>query len=115
VGYVGKTINTLRLWSASTPDYFDFAQFSTGDFVGALAESLTAETVTRALYPGDTTIAGKGLRFLQEYFLVACSLADLVRRFRAAGNDWPALADKAAIQLKDAHPTMEGPEVMGRV
>ena len=112
VGYGGKTINTLRLWAASTPDYFDFAQFSTGDFVGALAETLTAETVTRVLYPDDTTIAGKGLRFLQEYFLVACSLADLVRRFRAAGNDWPALADKAAIQLNDTHPTMAVPELM---
>ncbi len=112
VGYGGKTINTLRLWTASTPDYFDFAQFSTGDFVGALAETLTAETITRVLYPDDTTIAGKGLRFLQEYFLVACSLADLVRRFRAAGNDWPALADKAAIQLNDTHPTMAVPELM---
>ena len=112
IGYGGKTINTLRLWAASTPDYFDFAQFSTGDFVGALAETLTAETVTRVLYPDDTTIAGKGLRFLQEYFLVACSLADLVRRFRAAGNDWPALADKAAIQLNDTHPTMAVPELM---
>ena len=115
IGYGGKTINTLRLWAASTPDYFDFAQFSTGDFVGALAETLTAETVTRVLYPDDTTIAGKGLRFLQEYFLVACSLADLVRRFRAAGNDWPALADKAAIQLNDTHPTMAVPELMPAV
>ncbi|MEO7933931.1 MAG: glycogen/starch/alpha-glucan phosphorylase [Chthoniobacterales bacterium] len=112
IGYGGKTINTLRLWAASTPDYFDFAQFSTGDFVGALAETLTAETVTRVLYPDDTTIAGKGLRFLQEYFLVACSLADLVRRFRAGGNDWSALPDKVAIQLNDTHPTLAVPELM---
>ncbi|HUK81073.1 MAG TPA: glycogen/starch/alpha-glucan phosphorylase, partial [Verrucomicrobiae bacterium] len=112
IGYGGKTINTLRLWAASTPDYFDFAQFSSGDFIGALAETLTAETVTRVLYPDDSTTAGKGLRFLQEYFLVACSLADLVRRFRAAGNDWSALADKAAIQLNDTHPTLAVPELM---
>jgi starch phosphorylase len=112
VGYGGRTINTLRLWAAKTPNYFDFARFSTGDFVGALAETLTAETFTRVLYPDDHTIEGKGLRFLQEYFLVACSLADLVRRFRAAGNDWPALADKVAIQLNDTHPTLAVPELM---
>ena len=112
VGYGGKTINTLRLWAAKAPNSFDFAQFSSGDFVGALAETLTAETFTRVLYPDDHTTEGKGLRFLQEYFLVACSLADLIRRFRAAGNDWSALPDKAAIQLNDTHPTMAVPELM---
>ena len=112
VGYGGRTINTLRLWAAKAPHDFDFAQFSSGDFVGALAETLTAETFTRVLYPDDSTMQGKGLRFFQEYFLVACSLADLVRRFRAVGNDWPALADKVAIQLNDTHPTMAVPELM---
>src|SRR5262249_24107760 len=78
VGYGGRTINTLRLWAAATPDYFDFQEFSKGDFVGALAEQLAAETLTRVLYPDDSTTQGQGLRFVQEYFLVACSLADLV-------------------------------------
>src|SRR5262245_7953499 len=112
IGYGGRTVNTLRLWSAGTPDYFHFQQFSSGDFVGALAESLTAETLTRVLYPDDSTTEGKGLRFLQQYFLVACTLADAVRRFRAAGNDWPALADKVAIQLNDTHPTLSVSELM---
>jgi starch phosphorylase len=112
VGYGGRTINTLRLWSAATPDYFDFQQFSGGDFVGALAETLTAETLTRVLYPDDSTTEGKGLRFLQQYFLVACTLADAVRRFRAAGNDWSALPDKVAMQLNDTHPTLAVPELM---
>jgi len=112
VGYGGDTINTLRLWSAATPDYFDFQQFSGGDFVGALAETLTAETLTRVLYPDDSTTEGKGLRFLQQYFLVACTLADAIRRFRAAGNDWPALPDKVAMQLNDTHPTLAVPELM---
>jgi len=112
VGYGGKTINTLRLWAAQAPRDFNFAQFSSGDFVGALAETLTAETFTRVLYPDDHTMEGKGLRFFQEYFLVACSLADLVRRFRAAGNDWSALPEKVAIQLNDTHPTMAVPELM---
>ena len=112
VGYGGRTINTLRLWSAATPDYFDFQQFSGGDFVGALAETLTAETLTRVLYPDDSTAEGKGLRFLQQYFLVACTLADAIRRFRAAGNDWSALPDKVAMQLNDTHPTLAVPELM---
>jgi starch phosphorylase len=112
IGYGGKTINTLRLWAASTRDYFDFQQFSSGDFVGALAENLTAETLTRVLYPDDSTTAGKGLRFLQEYFLVACTVADAIRRFRAAGNPWPALPDKVAMQLNDTHPTLAVPELM---
>src|SRR4029078_7864746 len=112
VGYAGKTINTLRLWSAAAPDYFDFQKFSGGDFVGALADTLTAETLTRVLYPDDSTAEGKGLRFLQQYFLVACTLADAVRRFRAAGNDWRALPDKVAMQLNDTHPTLAVPELM---
>ena len=111
VGYGAKTVNTLRLWAAKAST-FDFKQFSGGDFVGSLAESLTAETMTRVLYPDDSTTRGKALRFLQEYFLVACSLADLVRRFRAAGNDWKSLASKAAIQLNDTHPTLAVPELM---
>src|SRR5262249_49895439 len=77
IGYGGKTINTLRLWAASAPDYFDFAAFSHGEFVGAMAESLEAESLTRVLYPDDSTSRGQALRFVQEYFLVACSLADL--------------------------------------
>ena len=112
VGYGGKTINTLRLWAAAAPDYFDFQEFSRGDFVGALAETLSAESLTRVLYPDDSTSAGQGLRFVQEYFLVACSLADLVRRFRRTNTDWSALPGKAAIQLNDTHPAMAVPELV---
>jgi len=112
VGYGGKTINSLRLWAVKASNDFDFAQFSSGDFVGALAETLTAETITRVLYPDDHTTQGRGLRFLQEYFLVACSLGDLVRRFLAAGNDWSVLPEKVAIQLNDTHPTLAVPELM---
>jgi glycogen phosphorylase len=112
VGYGGRTINTLRLWAAATPDYFDFQEFSKGGFVGALAERLAAETLTRVLYPDDSTTQGQGLRFIQEYFLVACSLADLVRRFRRTNTDWTALPAKVAIQLNDMHPSMAVPELM---
>jgi glycogen phosphorylase len=112
VGYGGKTINTLRLWAAAAPDYFDFQAFSSGDFVGAQAGTLAAESLTRVLYPDDSTSMGQGLRFVQEYFLVACSLADLARRFRHSNADWSTLPDKVAIQLNDTHPTMAVPELM---
>jgi glycogen phosphorylase len=112
VGYGGKTINTLRLWAAATPNYFDFQEFSRGDFAGALSETLAAESLTRVLYPDDSTSMGQGLRFVQEYFLVACSLADLVRRFRRGNSDWEQLPEKVAIQLNDTHPSMAVPELM---
>src|SRR5271163_564596 len=112
VGYGGKTVNTLRLWAAAAPDYFDFQEFSRGDFVGALAGTLAAENLTRVLYPDDSTERGQRLRFAQEYFLVACSLADLVRRFRRSNTDWGTFPDKVAIQLNDTHPTLSVPELM---
>jgi starch phosphorylase len=112
VGYGGKTINTLRLWAAAAHDYFDFQEFSRGDFVEALAGTLAAESLTRVLYPDDSTVRGQGLRFVQEYFLVACSLADLVQRFRRSNANWSTFPDKVAIQLNDTHPTMAVPELM---
>ena len=112
VGYGGKTINTLRLWAAAAADYFDIQEFGAGDFVGALAETLGAESLTRVLYPNDSTTEGKGLRFVQEYFLVACSLADIVRRFRRFNKDWEELPEKAAIQLNDTHPSLAVTELM---
>ena len=112
VGYGGKTINTLRLWAAAAPDYFDFREFGTGDFVGALGETIEAESLTRVLYPDDSTTAGQGLRFLQEYFLVACSLADLVRRFQRHNSDWQTFPEKVAVQLNDTHPSLSVAELM---
>jgi glycogen phosphorylase len=112
VGYGGKTINTLRLWAAAAPDFFDFEEFSRGDFVAAEAATLGAEALTRVLYPDDSTERGQGLRFVQEYFLVACSLTDLVRRFRRGNTDWRTFPEKVAIQLNDTHPSMAVPELM---
>lgn len=112
VGYGARSINTLRLWSASTPGYFDLDEFNHGDFFGAVHDKLLAENITRVLYPSDSTSAGHHLRFLQEYFLVACSLADIVRRFRAGNRGWSALPDKVAVQLNDTHPALAVAELM---
>src|SRR4030095_4263956 len=73
---------------------------------------LEAESLTRVLYPDDSTSLGQGLRFVQEYFLVACSLADLIRRFQRSNSDWAALPERVAIQLNDKHPTMAVTELM---
>lgn len=113
VGYGAKCVNTLRLWAAAAPDHFDFAEFSHGDFVGAVIENVAAESLTRVLYPDDSTEAGRILRFLQEYFLVSCSLQDILSRFQADhGDNWAALPDYVAIQLNDTHPSLSVAELM---
>lgn len=112
IGYGGTTINTLRLWAASAPDNFNFEEFSHGDFVEAFTQTLSAETLTRVLYPDDSRMMGQGLRLMQEYFLVACSLADAVRRFQRGNSDWRTFADKVAIQMNDTHPALAVPELM---
>ncbi len=112
VGYGGKTINTLRLWGAAAHYDFNFLEFSRGDFFDAVHEKVAAEVLTRVLYPDDSTPRGRNLRLVQEYFLVACSLADIVARFRRRGNDWKTLPDKVAIQLNDTHPALAVAELM---
>jgi starch phosphorylase len=112
VGYGGRAVNTLRLWEAASPDFFDLGEFNHGDFYGAVLDRVTAKNLTRVLYPDDSTDAGRGLRFAQEYFLVACSLADILCRFRKGNTDWAALPDKVAIQLNDTHPALAVAELM---
>ena len=112
VGYGGSTINTLRLWAAAAPDRFNFEEFSRGDFVEAFTQDLSAETVTRVLYPDDSRSTGQGLRLIQEYFLVACSLADAVRRFQRSNSDWRLFAERVAMQMNDTHPSLAVPELM---
>ena len=112
IGYGGSTINTLRLWAAAAPDYFNFEEFSHGDFVEAFTQTLSAETLTRVLYPDDSGVKGQALRLLQEYFLVACSLADAVRRFQRSNSDWSSFPEKVAMQMNDTHPSLAVPELM---
>jgi starch phosphorylase len=112
IGYGGSTINTLRLWAAAAPDFFNFEEFSHGDFVEAFTQTLSAETLTRVLYPDDSQFRGQALRLMQEYFLVACSLADAVRRFKRNNSDWSQFGDKVAMQMNDTHPALSVAELM---
>ena len=113
VGYGGKTINTLRLWSALSPMEFSFQEFNSGDYTEAVRHKINAENISQVLYPNDTLYMGKELRLKQQYFFVACSLADIVRRFKRTGKySWSKFPQEAAIQLNDTHPSIAVPELM---
>src|SRR5262245_53655304 len=113
VGYGARCVNTLRLWGAAAPKSFDFAEFSSGDFVGAVIGNVAAQSLTRVLYPDDSTEAGRTLRFLQEYLMVSCSMQDILARFRKGdARHWGTLPDQVAIQLNDTHPALAVAELM---
>jgi starch phosphorylase len=112
VGWQGKWANTLRLWSARPQKEFDLASFNRGDYLAASRSEALARTISRVLYPDDTTDTGKELRLKQEYFFTAASIHDLVRRFLADHDDIRGLPDAAAIQLNDTHPAIAGPELI---
>ena len=112
VGWKGEWANTLRLWSAKPQKLFDLESFNRGDYVGANAPERLARTISRVLYPDDTTDVGKELRLKQEYFFTAASIKDLLRRVLAEGHKVETLADHVAIQLNDTHPAIAGPELV---
>jgi starch phosphorylase len=112
-GFGSTTTTTLRLWRAEAPHEFDFAVFSKGDFLAAVEGRERAQAVTKVLYPSDEAEAGRELRLTQEYFLVACAVADIVRRFREShGERWELFPVKVAIQLNDTHPALAIAELM---
>jgi starch phosphorylase len=113
VGYEGKTVNVLRLWQSEASDYFNWDVFNAGGYVDAQRENVQAETISKVLYPNDETEAGKELRLIQQYFFSACSLKDIIRRYkRAHGDDWRRFVDQVVIQLNDTHPAIAIPELM---
>ncbi|MHC1691878.1 MAG: glycogen/starch/alpha-glucan phosphorylase [Sphaerochaetaceae bacterium] len=112
VGYGGKTVNTLRLWSAKATEEFNFKEFNAGDYIESVRSKILAENLSQVLYPNDTLYMGKELRLKQQYFFVACSLADIVRRFKRQDLPWSRFPDFAAIQLNDTHPSLAIPEMM---
>jgi starch phosphorylase len=112
VGWRGRRVNTLRLWTARAIDPIRLDAFNSGDFARALGESNKAEIITRVLYPSDSTPAGQELRLRQEFFFTSASLQDILRRHVAQYNEVSSLADKAAIQLNDTHPAIAVAELM---
>ncbi|BEL12129.1 glycogen/starch/alpha-glucan phosphorylase [Actinoplanes sichuanensis] len=112
-GYGTETVNIVRLWSAKASEAsFDLSRFSAGQYAEAVQEAVRAENISKVLYPDDSTELGRELRLKQQYFLVSCSLRDIVRRFRLRNEGWDTFADKTVIQLNDTHPTIAIPELM---
>ena len=112
VGYSGSTVNFLRLWESKASQEFDLDVFNRGGYVEAVREKAENESISKVLYPNDNTEAGKELRLVQQYFFVACSLSDILRRHRQSNDTWDSLPEKAAIQLNDTHPAIAVVELM---
>ncbi|KAG8449230.1 hypothetical protein GDO86_016050 [Hymenochirus boettgeri] len=119
-GYMNNTVNTMRLWSARAPNDFNLRDFNVGDYIQAVLDRNLAENISRVLYPNDNFFEGKELRLKQEYFVVAASLQDIIRRFKASKSgsqdsvqiSFDSFPEKVAIQLNDTHPALGIPELM---
>lgn len=111
-GYRTRTINLLRLWRARATREFDFQLFDVGDYARAVEQKTFTENISKVLYPNDNTTQGRELRLKQQYFFVACSLQDIIRRFRLKNKDWDTFPDIVVIQLNDTHPVIAIAELM---
>jgi glycogen phosphorylase len=111
-GFRNRTVNTLRLWRARSPQEFDLADFNAGDYLAAVEDKNVSENISKVLYPNDVTVMGKELRLQQQYFFVACSLHDIVSRHLKMHEGFDDFSDKVAIQLNDTHPAIAIAELM---
>jgi len=112
VGYGGQTVNVLRLYTARSSDEFDIGIFNSGDYIAAVQHKINTEAISKILYPSDLVDRGRELRLLQEYFLVACSVRDIVKRFRETHDAFDEFPSKVAIQMNDTHPALTVVELM---
>jgi len=112
VGYGGETVNVLRLYTARSSDEFDIGIFNSGDYIAAVQHKINTEAISKILYPSDLVDRGRELRLLQEYFLVACSVRDIVKRYRETHDAFDEFSSKVAIQMNDTHPSLTVVELM---
>jgi starch phosphorylase len=112
VGYGAETVNFLRLWEAASVNEFDLEMFNQGGYVDAVREKAEQETISKVLYPNDSTEAGKELRLIQQYFFVSCSLQDIIRRHFREYDSWDHFDVSSVIQLNDTHPSIAVAELM---
>jgi starch phosphorylase len=112
IGHQTDTVGTLRLWSARATRDFNLALFNEGDFRRAVEQKIDSESISKVLYPNDSTDAGKFLRLQQQYFFVACSIADIIRRYKTRHNSFDDLPHRIAVQLNDTHPSIAVAELM---
>ncbi|MBP9855110.1 MAG: glycogen/starch/alpha-glucan phosphorylase [Candidatus Omnitrophica bacterium] len=112
IGYKNDVVNTLRLWSARSTEDFDFEYFNNGDYEQAVNQKIYSENISKVLYPNDQFLSGQELRLKQQYFFIAASIADIIRRFFMENSDLKMLPEKVVIQLNDTHPSLAIPELM---
>ncbi len=112
VGYGGQTVNVLRLYTARSSDEFDIGIFNSGDYIAAVQHKINTEAISKILYPSDLVDRGRELRLLQEYFLVACSVRDIMKRYRERHDSFDEFPSKVAIQMNDTHPALTVVELM---
>ena len=112
VGYEGKSVNYLRLFSAKTDDELDIKIFNEGGYIEAVKDKIKTETISKVLYPSDNIEQGKTLRLMQQYFFVSCAIQDIIRRFLEKSNDFHLMPDYVCIQLNDTHPSLAIAEMM---
>lgn len=112
VGFSGQTVNVLRLYSARSSEEFDMQIFNDGDYLKAVEQQIASETISKVLYPSDLVEAGRELRLIQEYLLVACTLRDIVRRYGKTHSTFDQFASKVAIHFNDTHPALAVAELM---
>jgi glycogen phosphorylase len=112
VGYGGRTVNFLRLFSARSSDEFDVGIFNSGDYIRAVQDQIGTEAISKILYPSDVVASGRELRLLQEYFLVGCSVRDIIKRYKDGHDSFDQFATKVAIQMNDTHPALTVAELM---
>jgi starch phosphorylase len=111
-GYGDEHVTNMRLWASKSSREFDLADFNQGDYIGAVEAKVMSENISKVLYPSDEAMAGKELRLKQQYFFVAATLNDILRRFKKMNQDWDELPNFVAIQLNDTHPAIAVPELM---
>lgn len=111
-GYKNDVVNNLRLWKAASPKSIDLRSFNQGEYINAVRDIQLHENISRILYPNDKVFVGQELRLKQEYFLVASTLQDIIRRFKKVNKDWKKFPEKVAIQCNDTHPNLAIPELM---
>jgi glycogen phosphorylase len=111
-GLGGQTVNYLRLFTARASQDFDIEIFNRGDYIRAVEQKIASENISRVLYPSDSVLSGKELRLLQEYFLVACSLKDIIRQYLATRSSFESFPEKVAVQMNDTHPSLCVAELM---
>lgn len=111
-GYGGRTVNRLRLFAARASRDFDMQIFNDGDYFKAVEQKISSETISKVLYPSDAVVGGRELRLMQEYFLVACAVRDIVRRYEQTHTSFSEFSSKVAIQLNDTHPALTVAELM---